>query len=193
MLPDKVVEFSLKKRNLALLTAVNVFGTLFGFYYYLPQFNNISPWLWIFVADSPLATLFIALSFLMQYLNRENHFVDVLAFVGNVKYGLWTVFVLLFYFQTFWTGNSTPMYLFLLFSHLGMFLQAFLVTEYSGFNLKHVLIGISWFLLNDLLDYGLDIHTSIYASHSHPVSGIMIVAISLTLIGATLAYLYQDF
>lgn len=192
-LPRKITDIALEDSYLSLIIAANLLGTLFGFYYYLPQFTETNPLLWIFVADSPLATLFIAVSLLGKYYNMNNGLVDVLAFIGNIKYGLWTVFVLLFYFETFWTGNTAPMYFFLLFSHLGMFLQAFLIPEYSDFSFKAFIAGGSWFLVNDLLDYGLDIHTYVYTGHSHPFSPVMFAAVSLTSLGVILTYLNRSF
>jgi uncharacterized membrane protein YpjA len=190
--PEKIRELALSEDGLLAFAAVNFLGTLFGFYYYMPQFSETNSFLWLFVADSPLATLSIAISFLMYRFDMQNRFIDILAYIGNIKYGLWTVFVLIHYFQTFWIGNSTPMYLFLLFSHFGMFLQAFLVQEYSEFDLKVLVGGGSWFLLNDLFDYSLDIHTYVYTSHPHPVSAIAIVAVLLTVIGVILGYLNRS-
>ena len=187
-IPEKVKKTCLSAKGLLALFTVNLVGTFFGFYYYIPQFSETAPVLWLLVADSPIATFLIALSFLLYRYEKQNSLIDFLAFIGNIKYGLWTVFVLIYYFETFWTANSTPMYLFLLFSHLGMFLQAFLVLDYSKFSFKAVIAGGAWFIINDISDYLLDTHTRVFAEHSHPLSAIMVVAVFLTLTGIILGY-----
>lgn len=192
LIPNRIKDICLSDRGLIGLAVINFIGTLFGFYYYIPQFSEMTSILWLFVADSPIATFLIGVSFLMHRYGKQYSLIDLMAFIGNIKYGLWTVFVLIYYFQTFWTGNSTPMYLFLVLSHFGMFLQAFLVYEYSEFGLKATLAGGSWFIINDLFDYFLDIHTYVYAEHSHPMSLIMMVAVSLTSIGIILSYRNQS-
>lgn len=192
LIPEPVKKICLSDKGLLALFLINLIGTLFGFYYYLPQFSETAPILWLLVADSPIATFLIAVSFLMYRYDKQNNLIDFLAFIGNVKYGLWTVFVLIFYFDTFWTGNSTPMYLFLLISHLGMFLQALLVYDYSKFSIKAIIAGGAWFIINDIFDYTLDTHTYVFAEHSHPMSMIMFAAVSLTLTGIILGYRNQS-
>lgn len=46
----------------------------------------------------------------------------------------------------------------LIVSHLGMALQAILYITYYRFRLVHLIVAAMWTLLNDLLDYTLDIH-----------------------------------
>ncbi len=189
ILPEKLRELSLSRFAAAIIT-VNLAGTAFGFYYYREQFAATAPHLWIFVADSPLATLLIASSLFFYIQNRKSGLLDALAAIANIKYGLWTVFILLFYFDTFFSSNPLPMYLFLLFSHLLMFLQAFLVLDYTDFDFRHLGLAASWFVVNDLLDYFLDLHTRIYAPHDHPVSPAMASAFGLTALSAALMYLH---
>ncbi len=192
-LPGKLRDKALEPRFASLITVVNLAGTGFGFYYYREQLAGISPHLWIFVADSPIATLLMAASLTLYLRGSSYSLLDSLAFLGNFKYGLWTSFILLFYFDTFTGLNSMPMYAFLLFSHLLMAVQAYLVLDYSPMELRDIGFAASWFLLNDSLDYLLDIHTRIYVSHDHPLNPAMYAAVSLTLLGAGLLYLhYRD-
>lgn len=189
-LPGKLRDTVLERPAVTwLVVAVNLAGTGFGFYYYREQFAATAPHLWLFVADSPIATLLIAASLVLFLRSRESGLVDALAFIANLKYGLWTGFVLVFYFDTFFTQNPVEMYIFLLLSHLGMALQAFLVLDYTDFDWRHLAIAAGWFVLNDLLDYFLDLHTWIYVAHGHPVSPAMVAASGLTLLGTGIAYL----
>ncbi|MFB6204200.1 MAG: DUF1405 domain-containing protein [Candidatus Nanohaloarchaea archaeon] len=189
--PETVREKVLDRKPVLAIALANVLGALFGFYYYLPQFRETAPALWLFVPDSPFATLLMAFSLLYFLRGRGSLFLEPLAFIANFKYGLWTVFVLLFYFETFFAGNSTAMYLFLLLSHLLMALQAFLVLDYGGFEMKGLLAAAGVVLVNDAADYVLDTHTWIHAQHTHPVSPAMAAAFSLTLLAAAIYCLHR--
>lgn len=160
----------------------NLAGSAFGFFYYLPQFAEVSPALWVFVADSPIATLSIAVALIARRFGCGNRLLDGFAFVANVKYGLWTCFVLLFYSTEFMQVASRPMYLFLFFSHLAMAFQVILVAE--KFEWKTLAPLAAWFLLNDTLDYTLGVHPYIYSEFEIPA---MIAAYSLSVFSLLLA------
>jgi uncharacterized membrane protein YpjA len=149
------------RRTLYLVIVTNILGTLFGFYYYLPQISENNPLFWIFIMDSPLSTLFIATSLLLHIKNRQKKFLDYLAFIGNFKYGIWTVFVLFHYFESFLAMRGTLLFSFLAVSHLLMFFQAFLVLDYLEFDYRYLAAAASFFLVNDILDYGLGIHSTL--------------------------------
>lgn len=146
------------------IVAVNVVGTAFGFWYYgfhpLPlsdplvtlQFASEPLVMWPFVPDSPVATLFIALSLAAWKLGRSNEYLNALAFFGCWKLGFWTPFVLAYFFAGF-IGVGWPMYLFLFFSHLAMVAEAFLVHRYSDFPIRAVAVAVLWYGLNDVVDY----------------------------------------
>ncbi|MFC7074266.1 DUF1405 domain-containing protein [Halovenus rubra] len=140
-----------------LLVIVNVVGTAFGFYYYSPQFAETPLIMWPIVPVSPLATLYIGLSFAcwrLGYDGRVAQVVHVLGFIGCLKYGLWTVLV-----HSFVEDPSAVvpwLRQFLIWSHFGMALEAFLVTRYAKFSLPAISVGVGWFLLNDMLDYFVD-------------------------------------
>lgn len=186
----RLKELLLRKQTAVTIALINLLGTVFGFYYYLPQLREVSPHLWIFVADSPIATLAIALSLILYIYGRNLKFLNAFAFISNLKYGLWTVFVLLYYFESFWATNSMPMYIFLLGSHFLMFVQAFLVLDYSDFSWSVFSISAVWFLLNDTLDYFLDIHPTLFVEHSHPVNAAMVSAYILTFLSLSCYLLF---
>mgnify|MGYP002760484766 FL=1 len=191
-LPGKIRETLYSEKVLKSIVVINLLGTAFGFYYYRFQFMETSPLLWIFVPDSPLATLAAAASIIFYMKNRQNSYLDFLAFLGNLKYGVWTVFVLLYMQQGFLSYQPLPLYIFLVFSHAFMALQAFLVLDYSDFSWKPFLAAFSWFPVNDLLDYSLGIHSTLPSSagFSSPVAW---VAFSMTLTGALIVYLVKKF
>ncbi len=163
-----------------LVVAINLLGTAFGFWYYgfhpLPlsdplvtwQFAREPPLMWPFVPDSPAATLFVALSFALWKLDRASEVVNALAFFGCIKLGVWTPFVLLVV-----EGQGTTslaMYQFLIWSHLAMVLQAFVVHRYASFSVGAVLGALAWYGANDVVDYFVPVvgdphHTTLAAEY----------------------------
>jgi uncharacterized membrane protein YpjA len=131
---------------------INLLGTAFGFLYYLPQFS-VEPFLMLpFVPDSPVATLFFALSLGLWKLGKNSVWISSIAFIGCIKLGLWTPYVLLMFFSDF-SYLHPLMYHFLFWSHLAMALQAFLIFRYTTFSFAAILVGFSWHFFNDIVDY----------------------------------------
>jgi len=107
--------------------------------------------MWPFVPDSPVATLFIALSLIAWKRGWNAEWLHALAFFGCIKLGLWTPFV-----QLVINGlGDTPlwMYHFLVWSHAAMAVEAFLIHRYSDFPVGAVALAVGWYLWNDVVDY----------------------------------------
>ena len=113
------------------IVLINLLGTIFGFWYYMPQFSNEPFLMWIFVPDSPVATLFFSLSLVLWQLKKDSILVSTLAFIGCIKLGLWTSYCLILFFSSF-SYLDPLMYHFLLWSHLAMVLQALLILRYTS-------------------------------------------------------------
>ena len=148
------------------VVATNLVGTAFGFWYYLPQFSETPLVMWIFVPDSPMATLFIAGAFALWAMGRQNDYLTALAFFGNIKLGLWTPWVLVVFADSFLAFTAPAMYAFLLVSHLAMVVQAFVLHRITDFPLKAVGLALAWYTLDLTVDYFIPIvgephHTSI--------------------------------
>jgi uncharacterized membrane protein YpjA len=171
------------RRILYLVSLTNLCGTLFGFYYYSEQLLATDPFLWIFVPASPIATLLFSASIYLNANGRGLPVLDALAFISNFKYGLWTVFSLLYYWDIFFTGNSIGLYSFMLLSHLGMAAQAFLLFHWSNIDLKALMIAFLWYLFNDIVDYNLGTHTEIFTDYTLPAE---IAAYTLTFLAFAL-------
>ncbi|MGM0590931.1 MAG: DUF1405 domain-containing protein [Halobacteriota archaeon] len=135
-----------------LIAGINLVGTAFGFWYYGYQFSIVPVVAWPLVPDSPVATLFIALSLVLWKLGRTNEYVNALAFFGCLKLGLWTPYVLLL-FKSDFSYLHPAMYNFLFWSHLAMVVEAFLLYRYSDFPTGAVFVALLWYGLNDLVDY----------------------------------------
>jgi uncharacterized membrane protein YpjA len=139
--------------NLAVLVAVvNLVGTAFGFWYYLPQFGLEPAVMWPLVPDSPTATLFIALALLAWRVGRASEYLTALAFFGCIKLGLWTPYVLVA-FKADFSYLHWAMYNFLFWSHLAMALEAFLLHRIGDLPVRAVALAAFWYGLNDLVDY----------------------------------------
>lgn len=151
---------------------VNLVGILYGFYYYLPQFEKTPPALWLFAPDSPLAVLWAELALGLYWLRRwrtgrreeapglGGATLDALAFVGNVQVGLWTVYVLVAYagaFDTFTLNLNTV----LLAGHAGMVLLGLLFVDgmrararvRRGVQMAGIALAAAFYLVQDALDY----------------------------------------
>jgi uncharacterized membrane protein YpjA len=160
------------------IAAINLVGTLFGFWYYgfhpvpfsdplvVDQFGRTPPVMWPVVPDSPMATLFIALSLIGFKRGWDAEWLHMLAFFGCIKLGLWTPFV-----QAVLNGTGAiPLWMwhFLVWSHLAMAVEAFLIHRYSDFPVGAVALAAGWYLFNDVVDYLVAIgggphHTDIVA------------------------------
>lgn len=140
-------------RYVWVIVVINLVGTAFGFWYYSAQFSRTPMEMWIFVPDSPVATLLIAVALAAWALGRANDYLTAMAFIGNIKLGLWTPYVLVIYADAFLEFTPTYMYVVLVVSHLGMVLQAFVLHRITDFPVKAVGIAIVWYTVDLLMDY----------------------------------------
>lgn len=106
-----------------LLLCLGVGG--WGFYaYYGPQFEWIGAehwYVWPFVPDCPLFVYLFAFVMVGQYLGKSHAAVTAFVAAGNIKYGVWTVFVLLYYFERFFgPGGDNLLRSTILLLHVGM-------------------------------------------------------------------------
>lgn len=136
---------------------INLLGTVFGFIYYLPQFSMTPSVMWPFVPDSPLATLFIAVTLLLWVTDNHSEYLAMLAFFGNIKLGLWTPWTLAVFSDAFLETTSTPMYVFLFVSHLGMVVQALVLHRIAEFRLDAILVALGWYTIDLTVDYFIPI------------------------------------
>jgi uncharacterized membrane protein YpjA len=187
-LEEKLRNFVYSRKVLWSAVLVNIAGTAFGFYYYMGQLAATPVPLWIFVPDSPVATLAAASAFYLYIREKQSSLVETFAFFGNLKYGIWTVFVLIYMHQGFTQMHPTPLYAFLLTSHALMVLQAYVVLDFSEISLKPLLAVLAWFLVNDLVDYTIGTHSALpeAVGFSSPVGW---VAVGTTVLASAAVYL----
>lgn len=139
------------------LVAINFLGSLYGFYWYWPQLRVTPVKYWLIVPDSPGSTflLFIWLLLMLGGVDWRKPAMQLLAavaFVSNLKYGLWTSVVLPEAGIKFGWDFS---YVYLTASHLGMAAQALLFARYYSPARGFAVAALLWMWFQDLVDYRL--------------------------------------
>lgn len=153
---------------LALLLIVNLLGTIYGYIWYISQLSITDPQFYIFVPDSPTASLFFTFAILGWLLNTHFKLIEALALITLVKYGIWAVVMnILTLIETGSIGMAGWM---LITSHFLMAVQALLYLKKYKFTLIHIVLAGLWTLHNDVIDYvygQMPIYHSIskYSSH----------------------------
>lgn len=139
------------KSFLWLLLLVNIGGTVYGYIWYKWQLEITEPIFWIFVPDSPTASLFFCIAIFGWLLNRNFKLMEALALITLVKYGLWAV--VMNYLTLFETGSIGWIGWMLVASHFLMAVQAILYIPLYKFTFVHIAIAAIWTLHNDVIDY----------------------------------------
>lgn len=144
-------QYLLKQRAfLFLLLVVNILGTLYGYYWYKGQLMTTEPKYYIFVPDSPTASLFFCIAIIGWLLGKNFKLMEVLALITLIKYGLWAVVMNLL---TYFVEGLGWMGWMLVASHFLMAIQAILYLPKYRFELWHIIVAAIWTLHNDVIDY----------------------------------------
>ncbi len=177
----------MKKIIYAIIIA-NLLGVAYGFYYYAPQLASTPNWLWLFVADSPISVALAAAFFTLALLGKKNNLVTQLAVIANIKYGAWTVFVLLYYADYFFSPTNALLYAIMFATHAAMVVQGAFIASFASASrvTTATALALAWFLTNDVFDYLLfNTHTRVPET-PEKLAVTALVALALTL-AATLA------
>lgn len=109
---------------MALVIATCLLVGGWGFYaYYGPQFAWIGLENWYvypFVPDCPLFVYLFAFVMIGRYLKIEHPAFTAFVAIGNIKYGVWTIFVLFYYYEQFFGGGEAGFRSIILLLHVGM-------------------------------------------------------------------------
>ncbi|MFA5763310.1 MAG: DUF1405 domain-containing protein [archaeon] len=139
------------KKFLLLLVLINFLAGFYSINYYFSQLSQTNPFLWLFVIDCPLYAIIFGIVLLLKIKEKKIEWLFFISIVGNIKYGLWTIFVL---FQ----ANMLFSYPLLLLGHILLVLEVIVLYKKYIFRLKHLILGLIWFILNDFFDYVLLTH-----------------------------------
>ncbi|CQR46681.1 hypothetical protein BN1058_00954 [Paraliobacillus sp. PM-2] len=141
----------LDKTFLLILFFVNLLGTIYGYIWYGDQLAGTPTKFLLFVPDSPTASLFFTIFLAFFIFKRHVPYIEALAMVTLVKYGIWAVvmnFLLLIFNGTLsWAGYM------LIVSHGAMAIQGLLYAPFYKIKMKHLLVAAIWTLHNDVIDY----------------------------------------
>lgn len=139
------------------LLAINLVGSAYGFLWYGPQLRATPLKYWLIVPDSPGSTflLCIWLALLLagvDWRQRGMQVLGAIAFVSNMKYGLWTAIVLP---QAGIKYGWEFDFIHLSLSHAAMFVQAMIFARYYKPVLGAALTALLWMWFQDFVDYSL--------------------------------------
>lgn len=134
-----------------LLLVTNILGTIYGYYWYGWQLEITDPIFYIFVPDSPTASLFFSFAIFAWLMGKNWRLMEALALVTLVKYGLWAVGMNMW--TLFETGSIGVLGWMLVVSHFAMAVQAVLYMPMYRFSFFHIVITAIWTLHNDVIDY----------------------------------------
>lgn len=137
------------------LLGINFFGSLYGFWWYGDQLARSPLWQWPIIPDSPGSTFLfcIWLAFLLagaDWRRPGMQWLGAIAFVSNMKYGLWTAIVLPQAGLTFgWVFDFVHLSI----SHAGMWLQALIFARFYPPASVPATGALLFMWAQDLIDY----------------------------------------
>ncbi len=142
------------RRLLALVVLINVIGSAFGLYYYWDQLM-MTPWYyWIFVPDCPLYTFFMIFALAFIALGKRFDTFNVITAVGLAMYGVWTMLVLIYFREIFFTPENALMSAALWASHGSMALESVWLLPYvKKAGVVAWLVAGVWFFIQVVFDY----------------------------------------
>ena len=133
-----------------ILLILNILAVIVGGYYYWDQLASTPVLLLIFVPDCPLFVL-LAIPIIAGAVKNDSYSFFVSA--GMVKYGLWTVYVLLFYNSLYFAPAALLVGIIFLLGHIGMVLEGLALVPKIKPALLAIIATVGFLLLNDISDY----------------------------------------
>ena len=194
MIPARTAQYYLgNASSLVWLIGANLVAVLVGLRFYVETLPAVPTFLWPLYADSPVAVFLMALSLttLIPFVGREFDnvttnliavYLHTLAFVWLVKFGLWTVAVLLigydYYFPALWGFFG------IIVTHLLFVLQAYLIPHYGATTRGALAFALGLAILNDVIDYGFGFHPPLPYD---PGIAVPVVAVATSVVAVVLA------
>lgn len=154
-------------------------GTAYGFYYYEWQLRTSPVYLWPLIPDSPFFTMMFVLVLAAYSAGRRSDMFDTFTFIGLNKVGIWTLFVLLFDFDYYFSPGTWVFRSVLVMLHIGMVLCSFtLLRELERPDARRMFMLLGLFLASDYFDYIVGTHPILHTSRIDIVG---LIAFTLTL------------
>ncbi|MBM7865532.1 DUF1405 domain-containing protein [Heliobacterium gestii] len=178
-----LVAWLFSSTGMTALAVINLLGTLYGFWWYRMQLAETEAHLWPLVPDSPLASGDFTLVLALLLLGIRWPWLECLAPVVLVKYGLWAVIINI---DAALMAGATFENWMLGLSHLGMALQALLFWPRLRYSRRIWAAVAVWVLFNDFADYRWDIYPYLFDPSQYNlalVSALLLSALSIGLGG----------
>ncbi|MBU8907265.1 DUF1405 domain-containing protein [Desertibacillus haloalkaliphilus] len=166
---------------------INLFGTIYGYWWYKDQLAITPAHFYLFVPDSPTASLFFLFVLAMFFVRKNWPLMEAFAAVTLIKYGIWAV-VMNMAAGVAGTSLNWQHYM-LIFSHLGMAVQALLYAPYYRIKVWHLVVVAIWTLHNDVIDYVFGMHPWVAGSLHEFVPHIGYFTFWLSILSLTTVYL----
>ncbi|MFB6106853.1 MAG: DUF1405 domain-containing protein [Halobacteriaceae archaeon] len=172
------------------LVLANGAGALVGIGFYLRQLDAWPVYAWPMLIDSPLGLALVGASLLtlLPFASTREYpakpsldLLNTFAFVYALKYGVWTAVALNLQFSLYFPEAWS--YFGILFTHLAMVAEAFLLPYYGRTNRWALGVAAAWLLVNDALDYGVGLHPHLRG----PAGVLPYVTVALTVGAVALA------
>jgi uncharacterized membrane protein YpjA len=159
------------RRLLLVVLLINVTGTLFGLYYYWEQLG-MTPWyLWLAVPDCPLYTLLMAIALTLILIGKPWTTLNAITAVGTTMYGTWTVIVLLWFGEIFFSQGNVEPTMQRLISHGAMAFEGVLLLPYlTKAKPLHWALTALWFVALDSVDYFYHFTYNGLPMRTHPLA-----------------------
>ncbi|UHA72985.1 DUF1405 domain-containing protein [Paenibacillus sp. 481] len=191
--------FLTQKWVLWTLLFANLVGTLYGYYWYKGQLEftwNYHPaWQFIFVPDSPTASLFFTVSLLFLIVKKQpvstfvrifRKCIEALAVVTSIKYGVWACVMIV---ASVAQGKAIVWQDWMLISsHLAMAVEALLFVRMFTFGKGALLVALSWTWLNDVVDYTYGVFPALHISLMDDLQIIFLFTLSLTALSGIVSW-----
>lgn len=173
---------------LYVLLVINSLGTVYGYWWYKEQLAITPPQFFIFVPDSPTASLFFVLVLVAFLLRKNWPLLEAFAAVTLIKYGVWAVVMNIA--AGIAGATLTWENYMLIASHLAMSIQAILYAPYYRIRVWHLIIVSIWTIHNDFVDYVYLMHPWVSRSLHDYISHIGYFTFWLSIASIFLVYFY---
>jgi uncharacterized membrane protein YpjA len=199
VVPERVARVYLDQEgSRVILVLANCLAILVGLRFYVQgdQLVANSAVLWPVIIDSPLSVTWMVFSLFAlagagsRAAYRDSWFhqlVDTLAFVSLVKYGLWTAVAVNYFFGLYFPAPWA--YFGILFTHLVMVGEAFLLPYYARTSKPALGVALAWLLVNDVADYAFGLAPRLRGDE---LGSLPAITVGLSLLSVGLAWYCMD-
>ncbi|VVB73639.1 Uncharacterised protein [uncultured archaeon] len=169
-----------------LLIAINMLAFFYGMYYYGDQLAETAPALWLLVVDCPLQALLFAAVIFLAASGKGSDLLTAFTAAGSLKYGLWTMFVILFHGDYFLVGSLALGYSLIFLAHVGQFLEGLFLSGIKEMSAGTAIAILLLYLFNDYSDYIWGTHPLI---PDRALGTVAAVTIGLSFLSVAFVYL----